>query len=545
VHYASPEASGKVTKVKAPTLLASIKALCPPNTVASGSLYNDDDIEIQHLISVVRTALKKKIGNSYSSKFTTPWYLIQGGTNKSVDPVAFLTSVLKLFGINASDSMYTPGKKVEPGKFYGLPVPKDDLTTHAKTMLPNPANAPKIAALADKIKAFEAEISRLKALQIAADKAKSKAETEKGNLTSKIDEKLLKYFSYIEKTCGQYLKDVKETRKFLCRGQHDASQPVFIAHPRADREPKDSGKKASQQVDAALSASGFKALRSNSIFTSADYDQASNYGDVFAIFPKDGFSFTWSTKHDDLVINNLSDFIDADNEDNVSSFHDDLNDDVGQFADLFDDVEEYLKYSLGLGYGKKLDELTAGYKAVAKTPQMQTFAKLIKQWEKYDPYKSSAKIKDVKEMFINVMNAYTGAKEVYPILAKAFTAPQLKRIAKQIAQFHKDMTQPDVPPDLTMKIIDGFGFTNKNFQAALKSEHEVCILGEYIAVDFDRYRDELVKYFLGPKPPKVNKKAPIKKSSVKKSSVKKSSVKKGAPFQDNDDDEEDDYSYDD
>ena len=43
------------------------------------------------------------------------------------------------------------------------------------------------------------------------------------------------------------------------------------------------------------------------------------------------------------------------------------------------------------------------------------------------------------------------------------------------------------------------GFMHENMAAALKSGHEICILGEYIAVSMDEYIEELERYFLAPK----------------------------------------------
>jgi hypothetical protein len=394
-----------------------------------------------------------------------------------------------------------------------MPVPNDELSPHAQGMMPNPEKQKKADALKEKIAVYEAEIARLKALQSTADKARYKLEQERAKYTASMDEKLLKYFSYIEKNCSEYLASCNEARRFLLRGQDDATQKVFIAHPRADREPKDSSKDAQKKIDAALSAYGFKAQRGNSIFTSSDVHQASNYGSVFAIFPKNGFSFTWSPKHDDLVVSDLSDFIDVDDEEDTIELYSDLDDDLSQLKYIIEDgIEDYAYYCLSINStNKKCDEIKKLFKVAEKDPQYKIFYKAMSLWLKLDPYSSKTTIKTVQEAFIKVIAAYNGAKQVFPPLEKAIGAPHMKTILKNIAGYQKNLGAPaggSGNDELNKKIIDGFGFTNKNLTAAIKSQHEVCVLGEYIAVNWDDYKKDIEKYFLDPKS-KASKSKPI------------------------------------
>lgn len=53
------------------------------------------------------------------------------------------------------------------------------------------------------------------------------------------------------------------------------------------------------EFDAHLKKLGFKALRSNSIFCSGNLAEAATYGKLFAIFPHNGFDFTWSPEIED------------------------------------------------------------------------------------------------------------------------------------------------------------------------------------------------------------------------------------------------------
>jgi hypothetical protein len=45
---------------------------------------------------------------------------------------------------------------------------------------------------------------------------------------------------------------------------------------------------------------GFQARRSNSLFVSGDRTEASMYGEIYLIFPKNGFHFTWFYETTDL-----------------------------------------------------------------------------------------------------------------------------------------------------------------------------------------------------------------------------------------------------
>jgi len=121
--------------------------------------------------------------------------------------------------------------------------------------------------------------------------------------------KLQKLCEYISKNCTQYLKDVKESRTWMFRGvKSDLS--AFVGHSRQERRAKDSVSELQTMFDRCLSALGATALRSNSIFATSNFGTASDYGDVYIIFPIDGkYTFTY-TNMDDIVLQELADIID-------------------------------------------------------------------------------------------------------------------------------------------------------------------------------------------------------------------------------------------
>ena len=94
------------------------------------------------------------------------------------------------------------------------------------------------------------------------------------------------------------------------RGLSDTSAKAFVGRSWNKREPKDSDAEAQALYDKILAKSGFKALRSNSIFTTTEIWQASEYGELYYIFPKNGFAYHWNKHNQDLVLESLGDLLD-------------------------------------------------------------------------------------------------------------------------------------------------------------------------------------------------------------------------------------------
>jgi hypothetical protein len=129
----------------------------------------------------------------------------------------------------------------------------------------------------------------------------------------------------LESECGDALQAVKSAHRFIYRGvkvggsnvgtfwkpRHlQGSAPtIFKSSSRENRKPMDTPGQIQNMIDGALEATGFKALRSNSIFCSGYKAAAINYGVPYIIFPINGFDFTWSRRYADLfsdVIDNLT-----------------------------------------------------------------------------------------------------------------------------------------------------------------------------------------------------------------------------------------------
>jgi hypothetical protein len=106
----------------------------------------------------------------------------------------------------------------------------------------------------------------------------------------------------INTNCSEALASFKEARAFLYRGAQ-VKYDVFHGRPRENRRSLSMLNWQQEVFDKAMDTYGFTALRSNSIFCSGNINQASSYGKTFMIFPINGFSFLWSSKIRDFVLN--------------------------------------------------------------------------------------------------------------------------------------------------------------------------------------------------------------------------------------------------
>lgn len=222
--------------------------------------------------------------------------------------------------------------------------------------------------------------------------------------------------------CKQALSAMRSTKTLLYRGMSGDSHQM-IGHPRTDRYPRDSSASMQKAFDYALSKMGFKALRSNSIFTTTSYSQASSYGNgVFIIIPKDGFKFTWSPKHGDLILYELP---------------------LKTLA-LAADLKEYLAW----------------------------FNYYLKPYKTNVSQSDASTLDELKEVILDAIDnaAYHGMDEA--------TADRLRQ------ELEDDPPERLVNPEVILK---KFKPTNKDFKAALKSENEIIIKGDYYALDYNKY----------------------------------------------------------
>ena len=112
---------------------------------------------------------------------------------------------------------------------------------------------------------------------------------------------LMPYVKVIQKECSQAIAVYKQVNNVLFRGSRNA--PIaYKGRSWEQRKTRDSDPRGQELFDAALTKMGITAIRSNSIFTTGSQSQADTYGEIYMIFPKNGFQFSWSRFDPDIVI---------------------------------------------------------------------------------------------------------------------------------------------------------------------------------------------------------------------------------------------------
>jgi hypothetical protein len=102
----------------------------------------------------------------------------------------------------------------------------------------------------------------------------------------------------VERDCQLYLTQVKHTQKWLYRGM-DTAKMAFMGRSRDNRRTRDSNSMLQPLFDQQLSDCGMTALRSNSIFATSDLHHATEFGDIYIIFPIDNrYKYTYTNQHD-------------------------------------------------------------------------------------------------------------------------------------------------------------------------------------------------------------------------------------------------------
>ena len=163
----------------------------------------------------------------------------------------------------------------------------------------------------------------------------------------------------IAKECSQIIPLYRKTKLALLRGM-DNSTTAFVGRSWENRKTKDSDHKLQAYFDMYLKSQGFKALRSNSIFTTTDESQANEYGEIYYIYPKNGFAYHWYTEQTDLVIDDPGQVFNTDKLsmliDNAIEWYERKFDKVAPAAldnlDNYDDPIKTIKVLQKIGYPK-------------------------------------------------------------------------------------------------------------------------------------------------------------------------------------------------
>ena len=110
----------------------------------------------------------------------------------------------------------------------------------------------------------------------------------------------------VTQECSDFLSILKEARSrnpgtLLYSGRRFL-RSTYFGKSREERHPKDSSSLFHNFTVDVFSSLGIDARRDNSIFTTVSKGVASGYGNVYIIFPVNGFKYSY-TRYNDLVFN--------------------------------------------------------------------------------------------------------------------------------------------------------------------------------------------------------------------------------------------------
>ena len=124
------------------------------------------------------------------------------------------------------------------------------------------------------------------------------------NLISKLHGTLDEIVDFIKINCSDILKEC--SGRFLYRGMQNYGNYI-LGESMPNRQPKDSDISLQCAIDETISFYGGTALRSNSYFVTGTFLHAAEYArtvntDIYAIFPLNGYHYTWSYNFSDIVL---------------------------------------------------------------------------------------------------------------------------------------------------------------------------------------------------------------------------------------------------
>lgn len=191
-------------------------------------------------------------------------------------------------------------EKIEPGQRKAIQLQIDKYERAIRDIEDQEANLSDLDSYNYKIAGAEKELEDLKqAYQKYVDDLKAKLAS--GNQGKGADS-FEKYMAAIVRHCPTIVNACKSTGKLLYRGTKEDA-PAFYGKPFNERVAKDSSSTMHDAWNYAMDQMGVVARRDNSIFTTTSRTLASNFGtQVYIVFFRDPFHFTWSDTDRDLVL---------------------------------------------------------------------------------------------------------------------------------------------------------------------------------------------------------------------------------------------------
>lgn len=395
---------------------------------------------------------------------------------------------------NVISEALKPGEKVE--------IPK----TIKMKLSPDAAAALKMTADTQKekkeieaaLKKHEQEYKKLNALLNKVRLKQDQLEIKQKKLNAVPSKSDFKYFSLIEDVCSDFIKDMKKAGGFLYRGMSSGGDVVY-GKSHENRKTKDTKSDVQKLFDEYLKITGFKALRSNSIFVSPRYNQAERYGsEVYIIFPRNGYSFTWSEEESDWipsmseltqvnlphdvpilwrVQDRLYDIASALKPADLhnTTFHIDI--------DRYDNRDEWMKEQARL-----VDILKTIPEVEALSKEAQAAADQLDKDRGYTE-------KNVKEIGNIFKKFYDIEKKVGAMLDMWDRKGASRSTVDALIKFSEtDYKEPTTKEKAEM-FVKRSKIQTGDMVKAIKSDNEIYIHGEYIAFKDEIFRKKLQKYF--------------------------------------------------
>jgi len=372
-----------------------------------------------------------------------------------------------------------------PAKKTNVLKPGDRSPINIDMLNIDPALLSKAAELKARIAEIYKELNRL-------EKEKNKQVKQSEKTQQEINKaSFSNYAKIIQKDCSEYIQAVAAAKKVLFRGIDPGwNRPLaaYVGRSHKKRETKDTGSEIQTGVDKILASKGFTALRHNSIFTSSDLNTASGYGIPFIIFPKNGFSFTWSPKIADFYqemvqdeeIYDWSEFVNIHGASTLDY----------TILNMFPRVGYYLGiFEVSLEKHPKLKSLYLSIKNLN-----ENIDEMLGDIDYDYPVINGADINRYISQVMEIIRALETEPKIQDILkSKPELAKDFKKMKSEVGEFtaewqkNKNLNRSDI-------IFQKLGYTNQNLVAALKSDHEVMINGEYYALEYSIYKN-ILKYF--------------------------------------------------
>lgn len=101
----------------------------------------------------------------------------------------------------------------------------------------------------------------------------------------------------LRRDCSEYISLLEVTSAHLYRGI-DGKPDLFKGYPRDNRDNLHTSPVHTNIINQLLKIAGMEANRNNSLFVTSDLDDAGSYGELYYIFPINGFKYTWTSAYD-------------------------------------------------------------------------------------------------------------------------------------------------------------------------------------------------------------------------------------------------------